>query len=254
MKIWNTETMETRTNSIAAESIVLSPDGEWLLTSGRGQPLRWWNLEHLTNASLQVEAMRFLLAPDNRTVAVFPPPFGGGRGSQPGPPRQGFDPTVQRTNLVQLWDLTTFSLRTNLILDTASIAPVPLSPSAAFSPDGKMLATVNFDLIQLWDVMTGGLLGTFTGHKQMVQSVAFAPDGKTLASAGDDSTLRLWNVTTRQELFSERRLGGSLTDLLFSPDGRLLVGSRGSRPGADGLRFYRAPLFSEIEPEAATQR
>jgi WD40 repeat protein len=68
-----------------------------------------------------------------------------------------------------------------------------------------------------------------------------------LASASDDSTLKLWNVATQQELVTIRRLGGTVRELLFSPDGTMLVGSRGvaSRSGV-GLRFYRAPQFEQI--------
>jgi len=94
-------------------------------------------------------------------------------------------------------------------------------------------------------VATGKLLGTCTGHKQPVFSVAFSPDSKTLATASDDSTLKLWNVATQQELLSLRRLGGALRGLMFSPDGRLLVGGSSFSASSGGLRFYRAPLLGE---------
>jgi WD40 repeat protein len=43
-------------------------------------------------------------------------------------------------------------------------------------------------------VATGQVLGTLSGHTDVVASVAFAPDGKTLVSGSWDGTVRLWGV------------------------------------------------------------
>jgi len=72
---------------------------------------------------------------------------------------------------------------------------------------------------------TGQGLRTLSGHKGFVASVTFSPDGTMLASGSYDDTIKLWNVTTGQEL---RALGGDtrafvVNDVAFSPDGRTLV-------------------------------
>ncbi|MEO8425581.1 MAG: serine/threonine-protein kinase [Verrucomicrobiota bacterium] len=224
VRLRNTETGDI-TNLKASDSrveiIALSPDSRILITGGRDQNLRWWDLRHHTNTVLATEAYRVLFSPDGRTLAAF-----------------------QRGDNLQLWDITTPSLRTNLVSDTQ---PGPGS-EAAFSPDGRILAVAGSDdAIHMLDVATGRLLGTFTGHKQPVFSVAFSPDGKTLATASDDSTMKLWNVATQQELLSLRRLGGVLRGLMFTPDGRLLVGGSSFSAPSGGLRFYRAPLLSETD-------
>jgi WD40 repeat protein len=56
----------------------------------------------------------------------------------------------------------------------------------AFSPDGKVLASVSYDqTIKLWDTATGVTLQMLDSHSGSTTAVAFSPDGKVLASASD---------------------------------------------------------------------
>src|SRR5438552_4037069 len=69
-------------------------------------------------------------------------------------------------------------------------------------------------------------------HDHIVQALAFSPDGKTLASGGFDYTVRIWSVSSGQEI---RRLGqvharsGAYSgarlihSLVYSPDGKKLA-------------------------------
>ncbi len=69
----------------------------------------------------------------------------------------------------------------------------------AFSPDGKLLATGGDDgAAKLWDVASGRLLRTLSGHEgtmHMVFSVSWSPDGARLATT-DNGSLRIWNSRT----------------------------------------------------------
>ena len=95
------------------------------------------------------------------------------------------------------------------------------------SPDGTVVATCGDRFVQLFDVKTGERLRCIEGHTGAINAVAFAPDGKLLASAGQDQTLRLWEVETGKargvlkKTIEDDRVPS--TGLTFSPDGKTLA-------------------------------
>jgi len=123
---------------------------------------------------------------------------------------------------------------------------------AAFSPDGKLLATGGYDndkgnyFARLWDLETGKEIRRFMHGKQGsgVRSLAFSPDGKTLATLGTQAgvLLRLFDVDTGKLLKAFPKDDGVRPDrgsVAFSPDGKTVAAATNS------IRLYDSTTGEE---------
>jgi WD40 repeat protein len=139
----------------------------------------------------------------------------------------------------------------------------------AFSPDGRMLATVSSDqTAQIHDWRNGDILKVLTFPGQVV-SVAFSPDGQTLAVGGVDEPLNqiqnaaVWTYAVGSwELRLKLTEFLNITALAFSPGGGTLVGGGTSRnvqvwrtgDGSPQFTLSHAHQVSEaaISPDGST--
>jgi WD40 repeat protein len=137
--------------------------------------------------------------------------------------------------------------------------------TVAFTPDSKILASGSDDAtIKLWDVKTRQELCTLTGHTRPVYSIAFSPIGagtqaaldelafcarnskaskdsfaqpfsrtqtgesqQIIASSSDDQTIKLWDLSTGQELCTLTDHTSWIHAIAFTPDGQTLVSGGG---------------------------
>jgi WD40 repeat protein len=99
----------------------------------------------------------------------------------------------------------------------------------------------SFDWYYLWH-LNHNEKETLKGHTDPVNSVAFSPDGRMLASGCQDNTVKLWDVSTRQELATLNGHTNSVFSVAFSPDGKTIASG-----GADNtVKLWNASTRQEL--------
>jgi WD40 repeat protein len=99
---------------------------------------------------------------------------------------------------------------------------------AAYSPDGKQLATgAEHGDIRIWQLLDKGrLTGPYLRLKRQtdknVNCVAFSPDGRSLLSASDDHIISLWDVRTGK-ITRTFQHPDKVYSCAFSPDGKQVL-------------------------------
>jgi WD40 repeat protein len=92
--------------------------------------------------------------------------------------------------------------------------------SAAFSPEGKVIATSGGGLLRLWEARTGKLVRQITAKESNLHGrLLFSPDGKWLACQEMSSVCLIDPDTGR----IQQRLAGTGDVLAFSPDSQLIA-------------------------------
>jgi WD40 repeat protein len=122
-----------------------------------------------------------------------------------------------------VWLMTWLSFHVSAQISDAPAAVINHAQSirqGGFSHDGILFLTASADLtIKVWEVLTGRLLKTLSGHHGGVNTAEFSQDDKQIVSASEDSTARIWSTlsaATIHILFSPE---GPVRTAVFSPDG-----------------------------------
>ncbi|KAL5792657.1 hypothetical protein ACOSP7_001251 [Xanthoceras sorbifolium] len=111
------------------------------------------------------------------------------------------------------------------------LVPPPRSTiAAAFSPDGRTLASTHGDhTVKIIDCQTGNCLKVLTGHRRTPWVVRFHPlRPEILASGSLDHEVRLWDANT-SECIGSRDFYRPIASIAFHAEGELLAVASGHK-------------------------
>lgn len=100
----------------------------------------------------------------------------------------------------------------------------------AMHPKGRVVVSGGQDeVIQLWDMQSGILLTSLTGHLQAITALQLTPEGETLVSGSADKTVKIWNLESGSLRYTLTGHEGRINSVHVSPDGSLAVSGSNDR-------------------------
>ena len=203
--MWNLESGEIKrkikTDSGRVGFVKFSPDGETIASWSNSKKIQLWNsvtgeLFHTLNLDMNSNIQPILkFLPDEQTLAYSPD-----------------------SNTIQLWDIESRESLHSFTVDK--------SFRTTFSPDGKVMAHVDFndnELISIWDVRKGIQLGTLNSKSSTWFPILFTPDGRKLIHRTEENKILVWDIDSKEVLSSFIGHDGRIDDIALSPDGKTLV-------------------------------
>ncbi len=122
--------------------------------------------------------------------------------------------------LLRQWDVSTESL----LASTKVATPNAEIYDSACSPDGKLIAISQRGKIVLMSAITGDFLFALS-QPDAARCLAFSPDSKMIAAGNFDETARIWDLKTRQVVWTVTGFRITIGAVALSANGLFAAGS-----------------------------
>jgi WD40 repeat protein len=123
---------------------------------------------------------------------------------------------------------------------TGFAEPSTYSRAVAFSPDGSILASADYNHLRLRDTATGQLIRSIP-HPTWTWQLVFSPEGALLASGSTDNVVKIWDVASGRCLKVLAGETEGCSSVAFSPDGTWMAGSY-----HDQIRLWQTDSWTPI--------
>lgn len=205
IRLWDVKTGAERNrpfrgHSDSVNSVTFSPSGALLASGSSDKTIRLWSTEVGDEISKPFQGHS-----DSVTSVTFSP-------------SGGLLASGSNDHTIRLWSVKTGS---QISLSSQPVNYVPMSLAGTLIALSEPLR----DLIHYTSMeYSASSVLNFQGHSECVTSVAFSPDGRSLVSRSDDNTVRLWRVSTGDQIGSPFQSQSSTTRCVaFYEDSTILA-------------------------------
>lgn len=220
LRVWwvnsGTEIDHFRAQRMGIKDLIISPDGQTLVSGGEDGAINIWNLPTGKYTATFLDhhntVLSLAITPDSKVLVS------GG-----------------------LDGIKVFSLSPNRPLYTMASYGNP-TYSLAIHPNGFIVASGdNQGRVRFWNIKTGQLVSEFSPHKQAVNHLLFIDNGEKLITSSYDGTVKIWQIATGQLIYELKGHSTRIRAMAVSPDEKTLA--TGSN---DGVRLWDIATGTEI--------